>query len=147
MTPELAVAPPEMIVKAWEVGVMGGGMNANFIRLVQEGEIVLPIPDPIYHRGQMWNPEGWHSASGILNPSAIRSMAGWLGGQGLRVPDETQAAWDENLRRHEIREEIEKAVRDILRRMDEEEGATLADYALAVHNDIGFLADDEEEKA
>lgn len=104
---DLRVATPAEMAEAWHVGVMGGG-----IQYVKEELRAHPprIPDPIYHRDDYLGDGGWHSASGIVNPSAWQSLARHLAKKGLVAPAATVEAWDSTRRELTARRTVQDIV-------------------------------------
>lgn len=114
--PNLPVATPLDIVEAWNAGVMQGGMGRlpDYVHTNLRNHPPT-IADPIYLDSATHE---WRSASVILNPGAMVSVENHLARKGLRVPDATQAAWDETLRRQQEVQTVQTAVEQAIASVD-----------------------------
>lgn len=88
---ELPVANPRQFTEAWGSHVSGTNRPYVLGEWRDYGHC-CKIPDPIYYRDL----GGWHRASEIRNPAAIRAMRKGLQQAGVRASDEVEAAWKRN---------------------------------------------------
>lgn len=125
------IATPAQMVEAWECGVMSGTPK----RAAHEVQQHKPtVPDPIFHRD---DEEGWRTASGIVNPSAMNGIRSYLTARGLSVPPATEAAWQATLKDLDLRNRVEAVVNTAIRSVGQ--GASLSDFTTALRDAVERL--------
>lgn len=108
------VATPQQMVMAWDQGVTSHPNHEYVRRELVAHPIPKGLADPTFHRSDYRHNAGWHSASGILNPGAMRGMRDYLEANHLRPPEATEAAWQRTLEQLAKKAQVQRVVGDAM---------------------------------